>query len=319
MCRKPLPRRPAPYPDELLSSWIARLANANFCSVSELCRYLGIGQERPPETQSDLAGVDIDGFCATLRLPPLQLGSMLLQRRVEFPVECISWSDFQHCPACTHKVSGISLRHWRYAWSLQCEVCGSELSPVRRDPATHVHLPTRLRTRAKEGAKWLRLANRHRDRHAGRRMDLTLQASGVLAPELRHGALFSQNRIDRFKALAAINLGMTRPLLAVALLMKNDPTVERKLRAAFPHRRKLVDRLASLAGKLRILSVWSGDNLKGQLKRHPAYISASPQPEYLAAAKLAIIQLGANADRSELLKYAESILQSARQRSVDIQ
>ncbi|WP_411892825.1 hypothetical protein [Yoonia sp. SDW83-1] len=150
-------------------------------------------------------------------------------------------------------------------------------------------------------------------------MDLTLQASGVLAPELRHGALFSQNRIDRFKALAAIDIGMTRPLLAVALLMKNDPTLDRKLRAALPHRRKLVDRLASRAGKLRIRKVWSGDNQQDQTKRQPAYISASPQPKYLAAAKLAIIQLGANADRSELLKYAETILQSARQRSMDIQ
>lgn len=319
MTYKPLPRRPAPYQDELLSNWIARLADANFCSAPELCRYLGLDQERPLETQSELAGVDRDRFCAMLRLLPAELDRMLLRRRAEFPVECISWSDFQHCPACTQKVSGISLRHWRYAWSLQCEVCGSELSPVRRDQAAHVHLPTRLRTRAKEGAKWLKLANRHGDRHAGRRMDLTLQASGVLAPELRQGALFSQNRIDRFKALAAIDIGMTQPLLAVALVMKNDPTLERRFRAAFPHRRKLVDGLASLAGDLRILGAWSGDNLEGQPKRQPLCISASPQPEYLAAAKLAIIQLGANADRGELLKYADSILQSVRQRSVDIQ
>lgn len=319
MTHKPLPRRPAPYQDELLSSWIARLAEGNYCSVPELCRYLGLDQKGPPETQSELAGVDRDRFCAMLRLLPAELDRMLLRRRAQFPVECISWSDFQNCPACARKQPGISLCHWRYAWSLQCEVCGSELSPVRRDPTAHVHLPTRLRTRAKEGAKWLMLANRHGDRLAGRRMNLTLQVAAVLAPELRHGALLSQNRIDRFKALAAINLGMTRPLLAVALLMKNDPTVERKLRAAFPHRRKLVDRLANLAGKPRILRVWSGDNLEGQPKRQPAYISASPQPEYLAAAKLAIIQLGANADRSELLKYAESILQAARQRSVDIQ
>jgi len=84
--RKPLPRRPAPYQDELLSSWIARLANANFCSVPELCRYLEIGQDRPPETQSDLAGVRIDSFCATSRLPPLQIGSTLLQRQTDFTV-----------------------------------------------------------------------------------------------------------------------------------------------------------------------------------------------------------------------------------------
>lgn len=319
MTRKPLPRRPAPFQDELLSSWIARLAQANYCSVPELCRYLGLAQERPPETQSDLAGVDIGGFCATIRLPPEELDSMLIQRRADFPIECISWSDFQNCPACARKQPGISLRHWRFAWSMQCEVCGSELSPVRRDPAVHVHLPTRLRSRATGGAKRLMLANRHGDRHAGGRMSLTLQASGVLAPELRHGVLFSQSRLDRFKALAAIDIGMTRPLLAVALLMKNDPNAVRRFRAAFPHKRKLVNRLASLAGDLPLLGVGSQENHKGGSKRCNTYISASPQPKYLEAAKLAIIQLGANADRGELLRYAESILQSARQRPVDIQ
>jgi len=318
MDRKPLPRRPAPF-RELLSSWIVRLSDANYCSVPELCRYLGLAQERPPETQSDLAGVDIDGFCATIRLPPEELDSMLIQRRAEFPVECISWSDFQHCPACTHKVPGISLRHWRFAWSLQCEVCGSELLPARSEPAAHMNLPTRLRTRAKEGAKRLMLADRHGDCHAGRRMDLTLQVAGVLAPELRNGALFSQNRIDRFKILVAIDLGMTRPVLATSLVMKNDPASVTRLRAAFPHKRKLVDRTASLASDLPILDSGGGETHKDRSKRQPSNITGAPQPEYLAAARQAITKLGVTADRGELLRHAERILQSARRQPVDIQ
>ncbi len=243
---------------------------------------------------------------------------MLIQRRADFPIECISWSDFQNCPACALKQPGISLRHWRFAWSLQCEVCGSELSPVGRDPAAHVHLPTRLRTRAKGGAKRLMLANRHGDRHASRRMDLTLQFAAVLAPELRHGALFSQNRIDRFKALAAINLGMTRPLLAAALTMKSDRVGETKLRNAFPHKRKVVDRLARLAESLPSQRSREVGAPKNQSRTNSTGTTLSPRQEYLQAARRAIDQLGENADRSDLLNRAVKFLESASQSHVDI-
>jgi len=310
--RKPLPRRPAPYPDELLSSWIARLADANFCSVPEFCRYLGLDQERPPETQSDLAGVDINRFCATLRLPPLQLGSMLLQRWTEFPVECISWSDFQNCPTCARNQPGISLRHWRFAWSMRCEVCGSELSRLHGNPEVLAHLPNRLRRRAQEGAARLRVAYQLGNVHSGRRMDLTLQVAVVIAPELRHGALFSQNRIDRFKALAAINLGMTRPLLAAALTMKSDRVGETKLRIAFPHKRKLVDRLARLAEILPSQRSREGGSPKTQSRTNCAGTAHTPRQEYLQAARRAIDQLGENAERSNLLKCAAKFLESAR-------
>lgn len=237
---------------------------------------------------------------------------MLLRRRVEFPIESISWSDFQNCRACERKQPGISLRHWRYAWSLQCEVCGSELAPLGCDPAAHVNLPTRLRTRAKEGAKRLMLANRQGDRHASRRMDLTLQVAAVLAPELRHGALFSQNRIDRFKALAAINLGMTRPLLAAALTMKSDRFGETKLRIAFPHKRKLVDRLSRLAESLPRQRPREGGGPKNQSRTTYAGTTRAPRQEYLHAARRAIDHLGENAERSDLLNCAAKFLESAR-------
>lgn len=312
MNHKPLPRCPAPFQDELLSSWIARLADANYCTLPELCRYLGLDQERPPETQSDLAGVDLDRFCTLLHMPSDKLDRMLLKRQIGFPVECISWSDFQNCPKCAREQPGISLRHWRYAWSLQCEICGSELEPVRRDPAVHLNLPTRLRTRAKEGAKRLMLANRQGNRYAGRRTDLTLQVAAVLAPELRHGALFSQNRIDRFKALAAIDLGMTRPLLAAALMMKSNRVGETKLRIAFPHKRKLVDRLSRLAKSLPRQRSREGGDPRNQSRSNCAGTAYVPRQEYLQAARRAIDQLGENAERSDLLNCAAKFLESAR-------
>lgn len=319
MNHKPLPRRPAPFRDELLSSWIARLADANYCAVPELCRYLGLAQERPLETQSDLAGVDIDGFCATIRLPPEELDSMLIHRRADFPVECISWSDFQNCPVCTHEVPGISLRHWRFAWSLQCEVCGSDLLPLRGEREGLAQLPSRLRRRSEEGARRLKIAYQQRNIHSGRRIDLTLQVAALLAPEFRQGSLFYLSRLDRCKILAAINLGMTRPLLATALVLKIDTASEARLRAAFPYKRKLVDRIERLAKDLPSRDVKSEESHKNRIHGVSAHLRASPQPEYLEAARLAIAQLGVKADRGELLRHAERVLRSARQRSVDIQ
>ncbi|MEO1544123.1 MAG: hypothetical protein AAFR75_08910 [Pseudomonadota bacterium] len=183
---------------------------------------------------------------------------------------------------------------------------------MRGEPAAHVNLPIRLRTRAKEGAKRLMLANRHGDRRASRRMDLTLQVAGVLAPELRDGALFSQNRIDRFKALAAINLGMTRPLLATALTMKSDRVGETKLRIAFPHKRKLVERLARLSESLPSQRSREGEGLKNQSRTNCAGTAHAPRQEYLQAARRAIDQLGENAERSDLLICAAKFLESAR-------
>ncbi|PHS19454.1 MAG: hypothetical protein COA78_00780 [Blastopirellula sp.] len=51
-----LPRRPPPLTDELLSSWMLRLALANHCAVDELCRYLGLQRGRAPETVAELEG-----------------------------------------------------------------------------------------------------------------------------------------------------------------------------------------------------------------------------------------------------------------------
>ena len=63
-------RRSAPFRDELLSSWISRPAETNYCSVPEFCGYLRLAQERPPEMPTNLAGVDIDrlGELTSLRV-----------------------------------------------------------------------------------------------------------------------------------------------------------------------------------------------------------------------------------------------------------
>lgn len=286
--------------------------------MAELCGYLGIASEHPPETFDELADVNIERFCAIARLLPHDMHSMLITRRAEFPIECVSWSDFQHCPTCTHATPGVSLRHWRQAWSLVCNSCASGLLPLRDDPRDKYQVPSRLQARACEGARQLEQVYLRGNHHAARRVDLTILVVGTLAPEFRQGMLFTQNSRDRYSMLSALNHGLMRPLLATALAMRNDPAAESRLRAAFPHQRKILDRLRRLKDSLPI-----GKNVYGRSRvaRNSGQGVTNPvagRPEYLAAARQAIEQLGATADRGELLQHAERIWETARKKPMDI-
>lgn len=315
---QPLPQRPAPLPDELLSSWIARLADANHCSAPELCRYLGFAGEHPPETLEELRGANIERFCAISRMSQSVLKGMLLARRVEFLVECMAWSDFQHCPTCTREMPGVSLRHWRYAWSLVCKSCGSELLPIRASPDNERQVSPRLLTRAVEGAWQLEQAYRCGNRHQARRVDLTMQVVGAFEYKLHHAALFSKDRQHRYAMLAALYLGMSRPMLAAALALRNDPAAEIRLRVAFPYRRKLLDRVVRQAGQLPRGRTDGHKKDAGRVTGPTVVASKTTAPEFFSAARQAIDKLGEAADRGALLRCAENILKSARQQPVDI-
>lgn len=318
MNTQPLPGRPAPLPDELLSSWIARLAGANHCSVPELCGYLGFDCEHPPETLAELQGAYIERFCVITRLSRSDLEGMLLARRTEFPVECMAWSDFQHCPTCTRETPGVSLRHWRYAWSLNCEICGSELLPICGSRGNERQVSPRLLIRAVEGAGQLEQAYQCGNRHQARRVDLTMQVVGTFEYELHHAALFSKDRHHRFAMLAALYLGMSRPMLAAALALRNDPAAEARLRLAFPHQRKLLVRLVRRADGLPSRRDKDLEERNDQFPRQRTAGMITAEPEYLTAARNAIDQLGETADRGDLLQCAERILKLTRQMSVDI-
>lgn len=318
MTIRPLPKRPRPFRDELLSSWIARLAGANHCSVPELCGYLELASECPPETFNELAGANIERLCAISGLPPSDMHRMLLARRADFPVECISRSDFQYCPMCRKETPGVSLRHWRYAWSIVCKTCCTELLPLRADPNAGDLISTGLRTRASKGAEQLKQAYRQASRHAGRRIDLTMQIIGFLSPELRHPTLFSIDVRWRLMMLEAVHHGLSHPILAVAHAVRKDPAAGTRLHNAFPYRRKLLARVIRLAVSLPNYQSREVERKKDQPS---ALKSAGPNvasPEYLVAAKQAISQLGENAKRSDLLACAEKFLETARLHSVDI-
>jgi hypothetical protein len=110
--------------------------------------------------------------------------------------------------------------------------------------------------------------------------------------------------------LAAVHLLMTRPLVAVSIAMRRDPTARDRLRMVFPGQRNLLDQLVHLS---RSPSSHEPDDRKIQKAWFPARKSDNTtKPDFLTAAKIAIEQLGVNADRAELLRCADRTLEKSR-------
>ncbi len=214
MNSKPLPCRSPPLEDELLSSWITRLAQANHCSGDEFCGYLGLEQGRTPEQESDLKHVDWDRFCHAVQRTRNEIVAMALTSTDPRFVQCAARSDFQSCLRCTEQVPGLVLRHWRFAWSLRCEACGQMLT------ATHLTQGAtgKLRARAARGAEVLKSAVVTGDLRVLRRIDLTMHLMNVLGAG-PFASLMSGNERARFTALAAISICTSRPLKKAAIVL----------------------------------------------------------------------------------------------------
>ncbi|WP_431197663.1 TniQ family protein [Shimia thalassica] len=153
---RPLPCRPPPIEDELLSSWITRLAQANHCSVQEFCGYLDFEQGRVPETVSELVNGNLDHLSFLVQLPTSEVTAMTLPDGIRFEVQYVSQHDFQKCAVCTLQTPGLVLRHWRFVWATACQRCGQAL--VALCPADDEIVPEKLICRANRGAEILRSA-----------------------------------------------------------------------------------------------------------------------------------------------------------------
>lgn len=306
----PLPKRPLPKKDELLSSWIVRLAQANYCSVEEMCGYLGIVSGKPPETEADLNGIAIERFYTLIGLTPDIISGMVLERRKAFPVECIAWSDFQRCLECTRKTPGLVLRHWRYAWSLSCNTCGSSLEPMRTNDSNKPTISSRLQQRALNGAKFLEHIYYKGNRHASRRVEFTLEVIRILFPYLQHG-LATGNLLNRYKMLAAIEMSKARPLLALALTIRCHPGQSDRLWQAFPHQRKAIAKVFRLADYF--YKSLPSDVVKStsEIKR-PKKIASKLPTVYQRHAQVAIDMLGPDVCKHELLTFAMRSLEQEK-------
>lgn len=299
---KPLPRRPPSVPDELLSSWIRRLARANHCSVQDLCGYLGLGQGRVPELVNDLGQVNWARFCSAVQRTRDEIEAMALPDTTHLPVQCVSRDDFQVCKSCTDQTPGLILRHWRFGWSLTCGNCGRPL--LARHPSDG--LSDRLRVRAARGAAALKTAVQANDLGRIRRISRTLSVLKILG--LEYPASFtSRGQLERSAALAAVDVCTTRPLLGAAILLFRNDGAFWELRRAFPQHRRVIARVLTLSHELE-------RRLPRQPKEEPApkqEAGTTNRPvaseHAVQAARQAICELGPNADRQVLLARADAI------------
>ncbi|MDO8982359.1 TniQ family protein [Cypionkella sp.] len=298
----PLPFRPPPARDELLSSWIGRLARANHCSAEELCGYLGLGQGRVLERINNLGQVDWARLCSAVQRTQHEIAAMTLPDTVHHAVRYLSRHDFQHCPGCAEQTPGLALRHWRFAWSLTCETCGQSLAA--KYPAGAVS--DRLLARAARGAQVLETAVANNDLRRLRRMDLTLHVVSML-DVCRSASVISANERERLIALTAVDVGMTRPLLGAAIILRGNERAVRGLRRAFPQHGRVFERIRALTHYLdqRLPGRWETEHPTGQKTNGTSRPSASESA--LQAARQAISELGSEADRQALLARADAI------------
>ena len=214
---RPLPITLAPYPDELLSGWLARLAAANHCAFTELLAHIGIDGRYADIFDFELETGAADSIASVARMPTALVKSLTFPASSPIEAALTARTSFQSCPNCSR--SGRALKHWRQAWAFDCKSCGSRLRPILTksdDPP----VPEKLLRRARGGAGLLEQAIKaDRSMHLRRAMRAVTFAMALRAVrgDPVH-ALQSPRPEVRLFSLAAIAVAQSRPLLKAAML-----------------------------------------------------------------------------------------------------
>jgi hypothetical protein len=307
LTRQPLPRVPPVIPDELFSSWFYRVARANFCTGQELRDYLGL--RRIPEVANEIEDPELSELLQCLRLSQTRYQNMLLVNNPVFPIASVAKDDFQCCPNCQRVQANVTLRHWRYAWSIECGVCGARLRPQGGSMVSCDKLTVRART----GADFLALAYQDESGRCGRRVQSAVRFADASFLRKQHGTLIGNCQQNRYELLAAIGASKSKPLIKAAIVLRKTWRPERVLREAFPHRKKAISQVVKLRGLLiqRLPDQFQKgfENCSGSSKM---LLNKASNPYYIAASK-AIEDLGQNASRRQLLKYADRVLANSKQ------
>lgn len=305
MTIKLLPRRPPPLCDELLSSWLTRLAQANHCSTEELCGYLGLQRGRVPDRESDLEQVCVERLCAAVGRKRTEIAAMTLPNLSTRSLNYLATHDFQTCTYCQAQTPDLVLRHWRFAWSTNCESCGRSLVST----CPHAGISKRMKARAARGAKILAsavISGDQKTQQQFRQASDLLQLWGLADAD----ALISENQDQRTIALAAIELGSRHPLLRTAYRVARNNRAMRSLLHAFPRQSEALENLQSWARLHEYQYADQGATGRRARTRGLGTTGLVPSERALHAARRAIEELGSNTDRHALLLRAQEIWQT---------
>ena len=137
-------------------------------------------------------------------------------------------------------------------------------------------------------------------------MDLTLSIVSILGVG-NSASVISTNELERLMALAAVGVGMTRPLLGAAIMLRGNGQVVRELRRVFPQHRRVIERVRGLSRDLdqQLTGLRETGHPTGQETNGMSRQNASESA--LRAARQAISELGHDANRQALLARADAI------------
>jgi hypothetical protein len=134
-----LPVVARPQPDELLSSWLSRIATDYYISSRQLLKHMGLAApsvQRLDLTLTLAQAIVVAGF---VRLEPT---AILAMTHAGVPADCLRLirltRPLQVCRRCgiDHKrneTSGAVLKSWMQGWRINCRACGSLLTDVWAD------------------------------------------------------------------------------------------------------------------------------------------------------------------------------------------
>ena len=155
MTLRPLPKTVAPVPDELLSGRLIRLATINYCEVDELLAHIGIAVRHPATLDFEVDMATVKRKAIAARLDPETVGSLIFPPMSQAEALLTAQFPFQSCPDCSRRC--LALRHWRRAWAVDCQVCGTRLLSIFAKPEGELASEKLLR-RAGRGAGHVELA-----------------------------------------------------------------------------------------------------------------------------------------------------------------
>lgn len=125
----PLPYTVPPFPGELLSSWLTRIAADYRISLARLCQHLGLSVVTSPNTDNGLEEADIRRIAASTRSDPDDIRRMIRRPVQPSGINLVAGhAPIQFCRECRAQHVGataepVGIMSWFEFWQIECPEC----------------------------------------------------------------------------------------------------------------------------------------------------------------------------------------------------
>lgn len=129
---------------------------------------MGIPDVSNSALEPDLPNAWVEALALAGHIQTNHIRKMALHKSDIHTTPFIATQPFQDCPGCRVAAGneGFELRHWRFAWSLYCNRCDGQLTPLYLGRAVKEPVTKKLIQKAGQGAKvlaWAAQTNNTKD------------------------------------------------------------------------------------------------------------------------------------------------------------